>query len=612
MKISRLRITGGFLEGLDLRFNDGLNVLIGGRGAGKTTVLELMRFALSLQFADKRRLSGQQQYISAVLGRGEIVLDLMNDGVSERIVVDASGEGRRGDLGAPAVMVSQNETEAIASDADSRLKLIDLRADVEPLETTPGAVSELTSQLHALQVQVDQALEQSARLPELESQQARAALREATELQKAGGEHLVKNERLRELERGLVETGRLRSRIVYLLAQVERGKRLTAELGALALEIDESSDDLPAEVRGYATAVIAKLQHGRTEIEKSFSDLRRAASDEQASVDARDQIGRLAAEPIRTELMASRSELAQLTSEVGTLNREIERLKNLAEQVSALRSTQATLRATRSVLLDKREESREALYSARLAVANSVNSRLGNRVTIALDHYSDTRSFRSFLASRLKNKGLQYSALIDSILATYLPLNLLRVLEDRDGSALATKLQIPLERADRLIEALYDPEALGQLANVEAGDLVDYRLRDGHELKSVENLSTGQKCAVTLPILLTDFERTLLLDQPEDHLDNAYLVTNVVAALNERTTSGAQTIVATHNANIPVLGNAGKVIALDSDGSRGFVTAMGNIDDQDVVEAISKVMEGGAAAFRRRAEFYASHGLAVK
>src|SRR4051812_18674410 len=44
--ILSIEVTGGFLKGLNLAFADGLNALIGGRGAGKTTVLELIRFAL--------------------------------------------------------------------------------------------------------------------------------------------------------------------------------------------------------------------------------------------------------------------------------------------------------------------------------------------------------------------------------------------------------------------------------------------------------------------------------------------------------------------------------------------------------------------------------------
>ena len=41
-----LNVTGGFLAGAQLEFADGLNCLIGGRGAGKTTALEFLRFGV--------------------------------------------------------------------------------------------------------------------------------------------------------------------------------------------------------------------------------------------------------------------------------------------------------------------------------------------------------------------------------------------------------------------------------------------------------------------------------------------------------------------------------------------------------------------------------------
>jgi ABC-type protease/lipase transport system fused ATPase/permease subunit len=108
--------------------------------------------------------------------------------------------------------------------------------------------------------------------------------------------------------------------------------------------------------------------------------------------------------------------------------------------------------------------------------------------------------------------------------------------------------------------------------------------------------------------VISERERSLILDQPEDHLDNAFLVSNVVSALLARTESGAQTIVATHNANIPVLGSADTVVVLGSDGTTGSVEVQGPFDDDAVVDRITQLMEGGRAAFARRSSFYAEHG----
>ena len=93
------------------------------------------------------------------------------------------------------------------------------------------------------------------------------------------------------------------------------------------------------------------------------------------------------------------------------------------------------------------------------------------------------------------------------------------------------------------------------------------------------------------------------MDQPEDHLDNSFITSTVVEALRNRYPED-QLLFASHNANIPVLGDADLVVALDSDGKRGFVKHSGPLMDPDSVRAITDVMEGGVDAFRRRADFY--------
>ena len=67
-------------------------------------------------------------------------------------------------------------------------------------------------------------------------------------------------------------------------------------------------------------------------------------------------------------------------------------------------------------------------------------------------------------------------------------------------SGLAAVADIAEDRAQKLIESLNDKELLQGLAHVRLTDRVDFRLRDGSMDKSVDALSTGQKCAVTMPI----------------------------------------------------------------------------------------------------------------
>jgi hypothetical protein len=84
----------------------------------------------------------------------------------------------------------------------------------------------------------------------------------------------------------------------------------------------------------------------------------------------------------------------------------------------------------------------------------------------------------------------------------------------------------------------------------------------------------------------------LIVDQPEDHIDNAFIAETLIKVILSRGDQG-QIIFSTHNPNIPVLGDADLVRYLGSDGRRGFRLSSGPLDEISVVNAISTVMEGG-------------------
>ena len=182
------------------------------------------------------------------------------------------------------------------------------------------------------------------------------------------------------------------------------------------------------------------------------------------------------------------------------------------------------------------------------------------------------------------------------------PRELCEAVEIGDANTIAKLGEITLERAERAIAHLRT-EGVTEILTSPVSDAVSLFLLDGAELKSTEEVSTGQRCTVVLPILLSQTDHTLVIDQPEDHLDNSFIVDTVISSLRSIGSSG-QMVFATHNANIPVLGDAARVILLGSDGQRGFERLSGPLLDPKVVEAITEVMEGGRDAFMQRAAFY--------
>jgi ABC-type transport system involved in cytochrome bd biosynthesis fused ATPase/permease subunit len=151
------------------------------------------------------------------------------------------------------------------------------------------------------------------------------------------------------------------------------------------------------------------------------------------------------------------------------------------------------------------------------------------------------------------------------------------------------------------MQAFSSPVRLAELESVDLRDQPTIELRDGSGYKDSSTLSTGQKCTTILPILLLDSANPLLIDQPEDNLDNRFIFQTVVKKI-EQARQSRQLVFITHNPNIPVLGEAGCVVVMESDGDHGGMAASGDVDD--CREHIITLLEGGAEAFRQRGNRY--------
>jgi hypothetical protein len=121
---------------------------------------------------------------------------------------------------------------------------------------------------------------------------------------------------------------------------------------------------------------------------------------------------------------------------------------------------------------------------------------------------------------------------------------------------------------------------------------------------SVNQLSDGQKHTIMLTIaMLAESNIPLVIDQPEDDLDNAFIFTAVVRvlrAIKER----RQVILVTHNANIAVLGDAELLLPMKRNGDGGEVFDFGSVDKTETKRAALNILEGGETAFQRRREIY--------
>ena len=153
----------------------------------------------------------------------------------------------------------------------------------------------------------------------------------------------------------------------------------------------------------------------------------------------------------------------------------------------------------------------------------------------------------------------------------------------------------PVEEIEELGTKRYVREKMRNLFKVEQTPFDDnfFIVLNG---RAIQYCSPGQRCSAMLPIVTLTSDAPIIIDQPEDNLDNR-LVSKAVFKILSKLKETRQIILATHNPNILVSGDSEQVVVLKSDGS---VEDFGSIDEPSIVTNIVELMEGGRDAFERR------------
>ncbi len=598
VKLRRLEVEGGFLDGLDLTFSDGLNVLIGARGSGKTSVIELLRYCLRIDAVTADAQERAQTQALWVLEDGCATLTYEVDGV-ERVI--RRGPNQDDDTQIPTediVFVSQKEIETVGDIGSSRRRILD--DAIGQIALSNGDFVEIVErtarQLHQQRSELDDVVQQLASLADVPT--------ELREIQKQQQTHQPESDELGVLQKQAGEVsdaiGELASESEGVNRALERIDRWVADLKASRSEEPDLSR-IPKELEADVSESLAKA---RTDLDSGANHAREAAEKIREAYEK----GRLKVNAKRRELADLNTRIEALEEGAGKISRALTALREqerrrgaLEERRSEIESEVKELAKARSSALDRLSTELDTRFEARRKTAEELNGKF-NDIKVDVIKAGEVSAYETALGSALEGSGLQWRSLAAQLSGRMSPRELVDAVEDLDAEAVANAAGISVNRAKRLVSHLATVDTTDIiLASVE--EEVEFSLLDGQEWKSTDRLSLGQRCTVVLPLLLARDPHLAVLDQPEDHLDNAFIVETVVEVLRSRR-DGTQRLVATHNAYIPVLGDADMVFVMSSSGAHAFADRIGNLDSPDIVLAITELMEGGADAFKKRAEFY--------
>lgn len=656
----------GFFRRETIGFADNLTCLIGGRGAGKSAVIDALRFAFMLPLdaieENRLRVDVERRQAKTLAGTEVRVLLRRPDGQALVLTRRYEGpdspptqcfrvDGRETDVDVGSSnwtrirLFGWSEIEALATDCAKQRRLLD--AFVPELEPLKAARED---QLEALRANTDEILR--------EVRGTRSLIPKVTELP----------DLRRELR--IIETPEMQAVFEEVDAARKGAAILREGIGKLdeieAWFLDAAGDqhDVESAIRGWLTGAIEALDEheiegealaGKSdEIRTLAAQARREYGKLLGSIARIRQILEAQSDPIGKALDTAKGTLLEkarsiygeelergdmreedVVARVGErakLNRRVSELERTQDQIEEGKRRVGELLDTRwTQLVEDLREARRTVSDKREENVRDINTRLGalsGRVSISVDLMPDGDRERFAVrlgADQAGEPGLLYRVRIRSwreseyaqqIAQHLLPADFARAVIERDAAALGIDpgeqaSGISVSHAERVIEHLspfdddewYDDAGLEQLLRLQELEIEDRPVICLGE-EPIEELSPGQRCTALVPIILLQGNEPLIIDQPEDNLDNR-LVFDVVVDVLRSLKEERQVIAATHNPNIPVSGDAEQIVVLEAvSKKRGRATVQGSIDRDEVIKEVTDIMEGSEQAFELRAQKY--------
>jgi hypothetical protein len=610
---------GGFLDGTSVHFNGNLNVLVGGRGTGKSTIIESMRYTLGLDPLGEEARRAHEGVVRHVLRAGTKISLLVRSHkpsarsyIIERsvpnpaIVKDETGEVLTlapKDVMPGVEVFGQHEISELTKSREKLTLLLERFVDHDPtllgrksklkleLERSRSRIVDIRREMKALD-------ERLATLPGLEETQKR--------FKEAGLEERLREKSLliRE-ERIFANVAERLDPIRTLHNDLEETLPLdTAFVSAKALEGLPNAAIL-AEIGKILDTLSTKLKTVADQLAKVLDEADASVAATKARWEEKRKVIEETYEKLLRELQKSKIDGAEFIR----LRKQIEELRPLRERKEILKRELATHEAHRRNLLAEWEDIKASEYREIQNAARKVSRKLRDRVRVEVTMAGN----RNPLEQLLREVGGNLSAALDrlrSLEHLSLPDFAQCCREGRD--ALMRRYGLPAGSAERIAQV--DLDLCMRIEEVDLPATTSIELNtapdgDPPTWQTLEALSTGQKATAVLLLLLLESEAPLVVDQPEDDLDNRFITEGVVPIMRLEKRR-RQFLFSTHNANIPVLGDAELILGLaaSGEGKEGHAKIaaehMGSIDSKPVRELVEEILEGGRDAFEMRRSKY--------
>lgn len=595
--IKSIEIEGGIFAGKKFSFASELNSLIGIRGSGKSALLEIIRWGLGISLSDS---STDQKYKKELLNYalksgGKVIICFIDQhqkeyrlekiwGQKENLYSIETGELLSCSIESVfdnVIYYGQNDlsNKNRRFEDDLLFKLIKVDAQLQTqIENKKKEIKTLVFQLTTIREELNQRFELEQEIKNLEQKLKYFKENGLEEKLKKQTDFDSDESKLLQARNPIVEFNENIKNIVsnYELSFTQKviGSEYNPEIfdeinsifnnaESLRLKVKSISEEFSKLISEY-NSVVEKLTNKKEALKNDFAEIKRGLNSETVNPD--------------TFLILKRN--------LETSNLKLQELNKKSDKKDEL---QKGLNRLLTELNDLWHKSFVSMKNA----ADDINNNEGN-IRIEIEYKGKKQNFLEEIKENFKGTGIRDTA-YQAISENYL--DFIEIYKDYNS------LKSYLSEANYIDFKKRFNERLADLLVYE----VEPKITILYKGKRINSLSLGQRASALILFLLAQKNCNLLIiDQPEDDLDNQVIYEEVIKQIIQLK-GKMQFIFATHNPNIPVLGDSEKIIAFNQSENNVSIQ-QGDIDTPELQNEIVNIMEGGKEAFSKRNVIYSSWG----
>jgi ABC-type lipoprotein export system ATPase subunit len=615
-KLTQLSVTQGFLQDQVICFHEGLNSIVGGKGVGKSLIIELIRFVLDQSSNDETIAKDHNSKVKYRLGNlGEVHLkyeiengekylvcrkfdDNINEIKCQNLTTGLPFEGKISRI-FPILAYSQNEIIKIAEDEQAQLRLIDSFYDSSSFSS---GIHSIENRLRIIDRNYADAINADSELTEV-CRELNTLEEELRHINSSFDDELFKEIELlekkeEEFQNHLKFHATLISNIAAFVENLIHETQLPSENAQFSgdIELTEAyilSDASFSRIQSELSACKENIDVNRANLTRVHEGwipvltLKRAAYEEMLKTSGGN----------KTELEGKRR---SLNRNISQKREEVEKCRKRAEKLNAYCEE-------RRKLLDDLDTAYAEYYQTRMRIFEGLAEKAEGRLDLKIEQGVNKDRFIGELVSLVAGSGIRRQNL-ENIAKSLSPREFVEIVIQGNNEPLVSNCDLSEQNASRIIgylkakENFEDVLALCYLAYPEDVPSIKYQKDDG-EYYPLNALSVGQKCTALLIIALSDGVKPIIIDQPEDSLDNPSVYDDIVSKLRSGKEK-RQFILTTHNSNVGVASDSDNFIIIKGTASCCTVKCCGAIDNSEVRSGIIDHLEGGNEPFELKSRKY--------